>query len=123
MSVISRKQAYDKMVQESAVSWWRLYQEESAKNVALQRLMRDKNEELIEEATKRLEAEEKYERLTRKIKENAIKEVAERDIEPNGKLQKVADWNDDPRTITNQDRDYFEAILEMARDEGEWLEK
>ena len=36
--------------------------------------------EYLKEKSKRIKAEEKYERLTRKIKENAIKEVNEREV-------------------------------------------
>ena len=94
MSTVSRKHAYDKMVQESAVCWWKLYEEEKAK---------------------RLEAEAKYERLTRKIKENAIKEVAEREIKDIdeaefGKLVEVrldddcepVEWDDERMDIIGQ---------------------
>ena len=119
MSVVSRKEVYDKMVQESAICWWKLYEEEKAKRLAI---------------------EEKYEGLTRKIKENAIKEVSERDIEWNGKLQYVdfgagdrevhhklktvgnTHWEieDDIKSEEHQERaECLAKIIEMAREEGE----
>lgn len=44
--------------------------------------------EYLKEKSKRIKAEEKYERLTRKIKENAVKEVSERKIKP-GEIVKI----------------------------------
>ena len=89
MSTLSRKEVYDKMVQESALSWHNEWQKERAK---------------------RIEIEEKYERLTRKIKENALEEVNEREVV----------GNDNWKIQNNGDRDYYESILDMAKDEGEW---
>ena len=60
MSVMSRKEVYDKMVQESAICWWKLYQEEHKK---------------------RVEIETKYERLTRKIKKDAVDKILEKEID------------------------------------------
>ena len=53
------KEVYDRATNDSGVSW---------------------HEEYLKEKAKRFEVEEKYERLTRKIKENAIKEVNEREV-------------------------------------------
>ena len=45
--------------------------------------------EYLKEREKRIAIEEKYERLTRKIKENAVKEVSEREVGEFGKLHYV----------------------------------
>lgn len=52
------KEVYNRATNDSGVSW---------------------HEEYLKEKTKRFEAEAKYERLTRKIKENAVKEVNKRE--------------------------------------------
>ena len=88
------KEVYDRATKDSGVSW---------------------HEEYLKEKTKRIEIEEKYERLTRKIKENAIKEVAEREIKDIdeaefGKLVEVrldddcepVEWDDERMDIIGQ---------------------
>ena len=54
------KEVYDRATKNSGISW---------------------HEEYLKEKTKRIEVEEKYERLTRKIKENALEEVNEREVD------------------------------------------
>ena len=62
------KELYDKAAQDPHVAW---------------------HLEYLKEKSKRIEIEEKYERLTRKIKENAVKEVSEREVGEFGKLHYV----------------------------------
>ena len=82
MSVMSRKEVYDKMVQESAICWWKLYQEEHKK---------------------RVEIETKYERLTRKIKKDAIDKILEKEISPFEQikqgLEEAIDFGAGPRKV------------------------
>ena len=62
--------------------------------------------EYLKEKSKRFEAEEKYERLTRKIKENAVKEVAEREVTTplHEHVKKVAEryFEEATEDLTNQ---------------------
>ena len=69
---MNRKEAYVKVLEDSAHSWHELY---------------------LKEKEKRKQVEAKYERLTGKIKENAIKEVNEREVRyEEGKVYPAVDF-------------------------------
>ena len=99
-----RSIAYVKTLEDSAVSWHREWEKERAK---------------------RLSIEAKYERLTRKIKENALKEVNEREV--NDGTQYV-NFDDDRMDVIGQNGNdglHYEVISdeEKAQNLKEYLER
>ena len=81
-----QKEVYDRAVKHSSICW-------HDECLSAEERLADCHAVLIEEKKKRIEAEEKYERLTRKLKEIALKEVNEREVSfEEGKVYPARDY-------------------------------
>lgn len=67
------------MIQESALSWWRLYEEEKKAREELEETLEYTERTLTEERAKRQQIEAKYQAITRELKKQAVGKVVERE--------------------------------------------